>query len=302
MDLYISYAQRGRTTWWRYPLTLALGLLLATIALALLAAMLAALRLLPRDLTQQMQNPSDPWIFFASIAFIFAILGGGLAAAAALIQHKRPGDIIGAWRWQLFLAGVLIWLAVQVILAGIDFAITPPGFSWSGHIAPLLALWTFGAIMTQTFAEEFIFRGFITQGILLALHRPLPAAFASGVIFGALHISNGWPQAVNATAFGILWALIAIRTGGIALTFGMHLINNYFGAVVLVSANDVFKGSAGLITQNTPELMWWDAGMAIVAMLGILWLIAFSRIFRPCQIFSSAVNHTGAYKIVRPWR
>ena len=280
MELYLSYAQRGRIAWWRYLLTLVVGLLLAVVALALLGVVLAMFRLLPSDLAQQMQSPDNPWIFFAAIAVVFAALSGGLAAAAMLIQRKRPGDIIGAWRWRLFLSGLLLWLAVQVVLAGVDFAIAPSGFSWSGGVAPQVAFWTFGAILVQTFTEEFIFRGFITQAIVLVLRRPLPAACVSGLLFGALHIPNGWPQAINAIVFGILWSLIAIRTGGIALTFGMHMANNYFGAVVLVSANDVFKGGAGFVAQNTPQLMWWDVGMATLAMLGVLWLTASPRISR----------------------
>ena len=99
-----------------------------------------------------------------------------------------------------------------------------------------------GAILVQTFTEEFIFRGFVTQGILLVLRRPLPAACVSGLVFGAMHIPNGWPQAINAVWFGIICALIAIRTGGIALTSGIHLANNYFGAMGVVSGGDVFKG------------------------------------------------------------
>ena len=280
MDLYISYAERGRTAWWRYPLTAMVGLLFAMVALALLGVALAALHLLPPDLAQQMQASGNPWIFFTSVGVIFAVLGAGLAVAAMLVQRKYPRDIIGAWQWRLFLWGLLIWLAVQLILAGVDFAIAPSGFSLAGHAPPLLAVWIFGAILIQTFTEEFIFRGFITQAIVLVLRRPLPAACVSGLLFGALHIPNGWPQAINAIVFGILWSLIAIRTGGIALTFGMHLANNYFGAVVLVSANDVFKGGAGFVTQNTPQLMWWDVGMATLAMLGVLWLTASPRISR----------------------
>ncbi|MES2255438.1 MAG: CPBP family intramembrane glutamic endopeptidase [Pseudomonadota bacterium] len=273
MNSYLSFAKRGRSAWWRYMLTPVVGLAFAMLALALLSIGLALLHLLPLDLARQMQNPANPWIFFAAIAVVFAALGGGLAAAAALIQRKRPADIIGTWRWRLALSGLLLWLAVQVILSGVDFALVPSGFSWAGHTTPFLALGIFGAIMVQTFTEEFIFRGFVTQGILLALRRPLPAACLSGLVFGAMHIPNGWPQAINATWFGIICALIAIRTGGIALTSGIHLANNYFGAMGVVSGSDVFKNSPGLLVQNTPQLLWWDLGLAVLALTILPWLL-----------------------------
>jgi len=273
VDLYLSYAERGRTQWWRYLLSIVAGLLLAILALALLSVVLSLLHLMPPDLAQQMQSPSDPWIFFGAVAIIFAMLCGGLAAAARLIQSKRPGDIIGAWRWDLFGWGLAIWLVVQAVLAMIDFALAPAGFSFTGGAPPLLALWTFVAILIQTFTEEFIFRGFATQAILLAVRRPLPAACVSGLLFGAMHIPNGWPQAINATWFGVICALIAIRTGGIALTSGLHLANNYFGAMGVVSGGDVFKGSPGLFVQNTPQLQWWDLGLGLLVLAMTPWFL-----------------------------
>ena len=80
-------------------------------------------------------------------------------------------------------------------------------------------------------------------------------------------------QALNAVVFGIVCAMIAMRTGGIALTCGLHLANNYFGAVIVVSGSDVFKGSPGIIVQTTPQLVWWDLCLAILVLLGALWLI-----------------------------
>jgi len=273
MDIYLSYAARGRTVWWLYVLTVVVGLAFAILALLLLSMLLALSPILPHDLAQQLQSPTNPWTFFFAIAIAFAASGGGLAAAAALIQRKRPGDIIGAWHWRLFMGGLLAWLAVQVILSGIDFVLAPSGFSLTRGAMPVLAFWTFSAILVQTFTEEFVFRGFITQGIVLVLPHPVLAACVSGLIFGAIHIPNGWPQAINAVWFGIICAFIAIRTGGIALTSGIHLANNYFGAMGVVSGVDVFKGSPGLLIQNTPQLQWWDLILAILALAALPWLL-----------------------------
>src|SRR6185312_5815808 len=267
MDIYLSYAARGRTVWWLYVLTVVVGLAFAILALVLLSMLLALSPILPHDLAQQLQSPTNPWTFFFAIAIAFAASGGGLAAAAALIQRKRPGDIIGAWHWRLFMGGLLAWLAVQVILSGIDFVLAPSGFSLTRGAMPVLAFWTFSAILVQTFTEEFVFRGFITQGIVLVLPHPVLAACVSGLIFGAIHIPNGWPQAINAVWFGIICAFIAIRTSGI------HLANNYFGAMGVVSGVDVFKGSPGLLIQNTPQLQWWDLILAILALAALPWLL-----------------------------
>ena len=125
----------------------------------------------------------------------------------------------------------------------------------------------------QTFAEEFVFRGFASQGLLLATRRVLPTALISGLLFGALHIPNGPSQAVSATIFGIVLSVIAIRTGGIAFTYGLHLVNNLFGAVVVASNNDAFHGSPALFSQNTPQLMWWDTAIGVAALVAVAVLV-----------------------------
>jgi membrane protease YdiL (CAAX protease family) len=152
--------------------------------------------------------------------------------------------------------------------------LAPAGFSISATArTPQLALWALIGLAPQVFAEEFIFRGYLTQGLLLATRRPPLAALFSGLVFGAMHIPNGWPQALGATLFGILLAWLAIRTGGIAFTTGLHLINNWFGAVIVVSAGDVFRGVPGLLTQTTPQLMWWDTALSSGALLALVLLL-----------------------------
>ena len=194
--------------------------------------------------------------------------------AARLIQRKRFTDIIGQWRWSRFAAGLGVWGACLIAVTLVDFLLKPSGFRWiaSPATATLAVAALFG-LGIQTFAEEFIFRGYLTQGFLLATKRPLAAAILSGLVFGSLHIPNGIPQAVNAVLFGIVASLITIRTGSLAFSYGMHLINNLAGAVIVVSANDVLSGSPGLISQSTPSLLWWDVISGVAVLVVPLWLV-----------------------------
>jgi len=280
MDVYLAYASRGRNAWWRYLLCMVLACLLATAMLVAIGVALMLAHLLPPDLAEQVQHPELVTPFYLGIATTFGFLTLGLALAMRFVHRKRVADVIGQWRWTNFAWGFVVWLVVQTVLALIDFLIAPRGFALSAGPGTLpLAAVAFIGILIQTFSEEFIFRGYLTQGLLLLLKNPLPSAIVSGLLFGSLHIANGIPQALNATVFGIVCALIAIRTGGIALTFGLHLANNYFGAVVVVSGSDVFKGSPGLITQTTPQLLWWDLFLAVVVLTAMPWLIFRQRYF-----------------------
>lgn len=265
---YLSYVRRGANSWWRYLAAVILGLVLTIVLGAVVVMVGQVLHALPSDLAAQVQHPDRPVTFFTVTGVIFGLLLAGFVLAIRWLHRKRLGDILGAWTWRGYFTGFGVWILVLVITALVDFAIAPRGFSFTGNPqVGRLAVIALAALAIQTFAEEFVFRGYLTQGLVLAIKRPLPAALASGLLFGAMHIPNGGPQAVSAVVFGVVLALIAIRTGGIAFTSGLHLANNLFAAVVLVSSGDAFHGSPGLFAQDTPQLMWWDAALGSVALI-----------------------------------
>ena len=259
MMTLIQYAERGRNTWWRYLCASLLALAIATVLGLAITVALVLSHVAPPDLADQVSHPTRPAVFFIATGISFACLLVGFALAIRLLHGKAFADLLGDWRWQAVAAGGAVWFAIQALAAFADFGIAPRTFQLtaSGHTLALL-LTAAPALAVQTFTEEFVFRGYVTQGLLLAIRKPWLAAIGSGLIFGAVHIPNGWPQAVNATLFGIATAYIAIETGGIGFTFGIHLVNNLFGAVVVVSGSDVFRGAPGLFTQNAPQMMWLD--------------------------------------------
>jgi membrane protease YdiL (CAAX protease family) len=273
-----EYAARGRNAWPFYLLT-PLVAVAVTVLLSIVAALVLALTRAPiNQLMDEMQQPKHPVPFFVGAALSFGLLLLGFLGGARIVQAKRPGDLLGAWSWGRFAAGAAIWAVLAAAAAGIDYLIAPQGFSvTASEGTKTLAIAALIGLSIQTFTEEIIFRGWLTQGLLLATkRRVLPAAILSGLLFGAAHIPNGAPQAVSAAIFGVFTALIAIRTGGIAFTYGVHLANNLFGAVVLISGDDVFKGAPGLFSQHTPGLDWWDVAAEGVCLVIVLLLI-FSR-------------------------
>lgn len=269
---YLAFAAKGHNAWWRYAAALILGLVFWVVLLLVGGVALGLLGLLPADLSQQVSRPRNPAIFFTAMGASFGALLAGLLAAIALVQRKSPLDLLGAWAWPRFGAGAGLWLALMVVATLADFALAPGGFRWSaGPGTGALALSALLSLPIQTLAEEVIFRGWVTQGLLVWTRRPALTALIAGLLFGSLHIPNGVPQAVGATLFGIATSFIAIRTGGIAFTYGLHVVNNLFGAIVVVSAGDVFAGAPGLISQSTPHLMWWDVAVEAVLLAAVAW-------------------------------
>ncbi|QUD88574.1 CPBP family intramembrane glutamic endopeptidase [Phenylobacterium montanum] len=281
---FSTYAARGKNAVWRYLVAVPLAMLLSVVIGVIVLLPLTLAHLLPPDFTQQAQHPTNPGAFFAFTGATFAAFLAGFASAAWLLHRKSIGDLVGDWRWSAWARGFGLWGLLLLTGSLIDFVVAPRGFSITANSqTPMLAAAAVPALMVQTFAEEFVFRGYVTQALLLATRRPVVTAILSGLVFGSVHIPNGWPEAANAVIFGVVLALIAIRTGGLAFGWGIHLVNNLYGAVVVVSGGDVFHGSPGLFTQATPHLMWLDVLVA-TAMLGLVAALVWrGRIVGPPQ-------------------
>jgi membrane protease YdiL (CAAX protease family) len=282
MNVFLTYAAKGKTAWWRWAATLPLAVLLSGLLSTIVFIPLFLANLVPPNLQAELLQPQHPVVFFIGTGVMFGVVLLAFMAAVRLLHAKTPADLIGRWSWRLFFVGAGLWLAIQLVGSGIDYLIAPGSFAVSiGPGTGPLALASVLGLGVQTFTEEFLFRGYVTQGLLLATRRPWVAAVLSGLLFGALHYANGGPQAVNAVFFGVATAIIAIRTGGLAFTFGLHLINNIFGAVIVVSSADVFRGSPGLFTQTAPQLMKLDVLFGLIALVGVLW---FTRKLRPPDV------------------
>lgn len=260
-------AERGRPGGWRYVAVAVAAILSAIVTgVALALALTLSGRLSPQA-ARSLQDPSQPVPFFVGVALSFGLILAGFWAWARLVQGKRFSDQTGPWRWSLVARGFCVWLAILAAGGVLDFLLRPAGFTWNADATtPVFIAVAVPALAVQTFTEEFVFRGFLTQALVRAFKRPATACLVSGLVFGAVHIPNGWVQALTAALFGVVLAMLTVETGSIALGWGLHLANNLFAAVALVSAGDVFHGARGLIRQDTPQLTWIDFAFTLAAL------------------------------------
>jgi membrane protease YdiL (CAAX protease family) len=95
-------------------------------------------------------------------------------------------------------------------------------------------------VVIAPFAEEAFFRGFIFNG----LRRPLGlhgAAIVSGVLFAAIHLSNGDPAQlvgllVPFTIIGYMFAVLDARTGSLWNSIVVHAVFNAIGVAGLLGS------------------------------------------------------------------
>ncbi len=80
-------------------------------------------------------------------------------------------------------------------------------------------------VIAAPISEEVCFRGMLFGGLRERLPR-IAAALVSGLVFGALHITNGVEVIPPLIAFGFVLALLYEKTGSIVPGILLHMLNN----------------------------------------------------------------------------
>lgn len=99
----------------------------------------------------------------------------------------------------------------------------------------------------QTSFEEYLFRGYLLQGIgVLVKNRWFPLLLTS-VVFGLLHISNPEVDKIGKVIMiyyigtGLFLGIITIMDEGLELALGFHAANNLFTALLVTADWTAFQ-------------------------------------------------------------
>ena len=171
-----------------------------------------------------------------------------------LIVGLRPLTVLRSvqfrirWRWLAFC--LLPALAVTVVATLLQFFALPLFIGGVSVVAPTIPLGTFvicGLIILvvtplQAAAEEFAFRGLITQMFGGWLRQAPLVIVLSAIPFAAAHtqyLSDGgsltWATA-DVTLFALVAGFVTWRTGGIESSIALHTINNTVAFLTLASS------------------------------------------------------------------
>lgn len=167
----------------------------------------------------------------ASYAAALAVLG--LATRFYRRSARSFLTVAPRFRWELvgagFVIGVCMVGAVLLIqLLGPGARPSPPLLRAGESLTARLgyAGMAAGFLYLAAVAEEIIFRGVLLQ-LSAAFTRSLPLILAvNGVIFSLAHFDPDPSGFVIRAFMGVGWAWIALRSGGIETTTGVHLANN----------------------------------------------------------------------------
>lgn len=278
--MYIASAYKVLHESWRYlvgTLLIILGVIIFSVPHTL------AVLLKTMDGSADMSKLDDMnylmTLFESNLNLVFMLLpfAGGLLVLVfvAKLLHKQTFVQLTTTRkkidWGRFWFALLLWGIISTGFVGLDFVTNPEDYINNFKLQPFLLLCILAVILVplQTSFEEYLFRGYLMQGIgVLVKNKWLPLILTS-VTFGMLHIANpeieqlGYILLIYYIGTGLFLGIVTLMDDGLELALGFHLANNLFTALLVTSdwtafqTHSVFKdisepSSAGIMDIFVP--------------------------------------------------
>ncbi|MBA8989852.1 membrane protease YdiL (CAAX protease family) [Curtobacterium pusillum] len=237
-----------------------------------------------RKLADSALDPTDPLVISVSLVSLVVLLPGILLAVK--IARIGPAGILSStrfrvrWRWTAWcLLPTLVISAIMFVAQTWGTFTFDGGLGWNtaviGQSTVTLGTLTATIVLVvvlvpfQGAAEEYIFRGFLMQTIgswiPVRVVGTVVAVAVSTVVFALLHIPNGYNVwgILDVGSFGLIAAVIVLRTGGLEATVLQHAFNNIMIFVLQAPGwskidLDSSNGTAGgwLLTLVTSLAYW----------------------------------------------
>jgi hypothetical protein len=276
---------RSRTwRWWRPALGLLLFLVVYLVA-AFVTLMLGGIGLViteSADLTAQDLDLTGPaFLLVVNLVTAVAIPVVWLAWGAA--HGMRIGwssSVLGRLRWRLFPSyvglalltiGASIGLSLALAVAG-GWEVTGPVASY-GWLVVVVLLTT----PLQSAAEEYLFRGYLSQAIAGWVRAPragaVTAALVTASLFSLAHLPPDLPTFLQLFLVGLAASAVVWLTGGLEAAIALHTVNNVV-IFVLVGAMGEDVTAA---TEAQAGIPWLDVLLVLVALSAFVALVARSR-------------------------
>lgn len=293
--MFIAQAFKIKHDWWRY----AVGLLVVFVAIQLgyfpLHKVASLKNIQEGGSINDLDDMSKLMTILDSNLTLFLMLlsfAVGLLALLFIIKYLHKQPLIEATTsrkkidWGRFWVGFGLIAITTIVLTGIDFYSNPQNYEVQFELWPFLILVLIVIIFIplQTSFEEYLFRGYLMQGIgVYAKNRWLPLILTS-VTFGLLHIANpeveklGNIIMVYYIGTGFLLGIMTLMDEGLELALGFHAGNNMIAALLVTADWTAFSTNSILKDISDPEM-----GIEIIIMVLVIYpifLIILAKIYK----------------------
>ena len=288
---FLQKGFKGETKWWMYIATFVC--IIFGVALFSLPYSIQIGQLVDLGIADEAKIKDTTYLFTlfdSNINLIYQMLPfvGGLLFLfiAVVFIHKQKlvnlttGRKAIDWKRVFFSFG--IWSSIVIITVLSQFLFQPETIQINFNYQKFMVLF-FASILLipiQTSFEEYVFRGYLMQGLAVLTKNNWFPWLVSSFLFGMLHYAN--PEVEKLGPFimlyyigtGLFLGMLTLLDEGMELSLGFHAANNLITALLVTADWTAFQTHAILRDVSSPNLL--TAILPPLIMYPIL-LVVFSK-------------------------
>jgi len=294
--MYIAQAYKGLHEGWKY----AIGFIVVFFVAAQLIGAIPLMGAIAYKTMQtgEMINMSDMsaiYTLFDPNTTLFLMLIPFVVGLIALFLwtkylHKLDFTSLTTSRkkidWKRVGFAFSLWAMITIVLTMVDFQLSPENYEWNFDLNKFAILAVIGIVLIpiQTSFEEYLFRGYLMQGLgVITKNRWFPLVMTS-LVFGLMHIANpevekiGYIIMVYYIGTGLFLGVITLMDEGMELALGFHAANNLVTAL-LVTANWTAFQTNSILKDMSEPAAGYDVLVPVLVIFPIL-LFIFSKKYK----------------------
>ncbi len=268
--------------WWR-PLV---GLFVMVVTFLVMTTIVTVAALLPAFLSGAIDPMGSQQDIVGDIVSTpTGLLGLNLSLAvlipAAILgllagHQLRPGwlhSVVGRFRWSFLLLCLLVEGAIWLLLLPLTALVAGGGDAVPTDVGGIsLVEWLPFALVIllttplQAAGEEYAFRGYGLQALGSWVRHPWFAVLITSLLFATAHGGQSLPLFLDRFAFGVVAAVLTLRTGGLEAAIAFHVVNNM-----------IILGLSSAAGALEPSLTVSDASWGVVA-IDVLGMVAYAAV------------------------
>ena len=258
---YIQQAYTGELGKWKY-------LVIPTLFFGLMALNFLAMVVLDLDVDKIIKNEiatKGASRFFIESLVPFAVGLVALLLWTKYIHNQTITSLTTSRKkidWKRVFFAFTLWGLVTIAFLVIDYYASPESYQWNFDLNKFLVLAVIAILLIplQTSFEEYLFRGYIMQGLGVVTKNRWFPLITTSVIFGMLHIANpevsklGYEILIYYIGTGFFLGILTLMDEGLELALGFHAANNLITALLVTADWTVFQTDSILIDTSEPAL------------------------------------------------
>ena len=263
--MFIKQAFNYQHSFWRYLLGLSiivLAVIIGQIPLAVAVFMKGGMEVVGMEESQILQVLDSNLNLFL-LLLTFAV---GLLAVFFVVKfiHYQPIRTLTTSRkkvdWGRFFFGFGLIAIFSIVVTGFDYFSNPQDYVVNFQAGPFFIMLIIALVMIplQTSFEEYLFRGYLMQGIGVLVKNKWVPLILTSVVFGGLHFFNpevtkmGNIIMIYYVSTGFLLGIMTLMDEGMELALGFHAGNNLLTAVLVTADWTAFQTNSLLKDISDP--------------------------------------------------